>query len=93
MKTISPERIIQITKDAVKSSFFSFFLCREEVKTRHLLLYKLFPSAVLELDRKFSSSKFCLHAMQNFIFKYGPRPALPLPLLMYLIRNNVKVNL
>ena len=43
MKTISSERIIQITKDAVKSSFFSFFLCREEVKTRHLLLYKLFP--------------------------------------------------
>lgn len=41
---ITNERITQITKSVVKSSFFKYFLCRESVSTQHILLAKLFPS-------------------------------------------------
>lgn len=40
---LSNERITEITKYVVKSSFFKYFLCREAVSTQHILLAKLFP--------------------------------------------------
>jgi hypothetical protein len=40
---VTNEKIIEITKKTVMTSFFNFFICREDVKTRHILLYKLFP--------------------------------------------------
>jgi hypothetical protein len=40
---ITDEDIIAITKQTVMTSFFNFFVCKEDVKTRHILLYKLFP--------------------------------------------------
>lgn len=40
---ITNNRITEITKEVVKTSFFSYFLCREDVSTRHILLYRFFP--------------------------------------------------
>ncbi|WP_071466421.1 TdeIII family type II restriction endonuclease [Polynucleobacter asymbioticus] len=40
---LTPERITEITKSIIKSAFFNYFLCREEVKTKHLVLSRFFP--------------------------------------------------
>lgn len=37
-------RIKEISKEVVKESFFKFFLCRSDVQTRHILLYRMFPA-------------------------------------------------
>ena len=41
--SMNKDKIKEITKETVKKSFFNFFICKEDVKTQHLLLYKLFP--------------------------------------------------
>ena len=40
---MNKQRIKEITKETVRKSFFNFFVCKEDVKTQHLLLHKLFP--------------------------------------------------
>lgn len=40
---LTPNRIKEITKDVVKTSFFNYFLCRKDVSTRHILLYRFYP--------------------------------------------------
>ena len=40
---LTNNRITEITKDVVKTSFFNYFLCRKDVSTRHILLYRFFP--------------------------------------------------
>ena len=35
--TLTHHRIKEIAKDVVKTSFFKYFLCREDVSTRHIL--------------------------------------------------------
>lgn len=41
--TLTNNRIKEITKGVVKISFFNYFLCRKDVSTRHILLYRFFP--------------------------------------------------
>ena len=41
---VADDKIKEITKDVVKESFFKFFLCRKDVQTRHILLYRMFPA-------------------------------------------------
>jgi len=41
--TVSDADISKITIQTVKSSFFSYFACREQPDTKHILLSKLFP--------------------------------------------------
>jgi len=40
---LTPERVTEITKSIIKSAFFNYFLCREEVTTKHLVLSRFFP--------------------------------------------------
>jgi hypothetical protein len=41
---VSDIKIKEISKEVVKESFFKFFLCRSDVQTRHILLYRMFPA-------------------------------------------------
>jgi hypothetical protein len=40
---LTPERVTEITKSIIKSAFFNYFLCRDEVTTKHLVLSRFFP--------------------------------------------------
>lgn len=40
--TLTHDRIKEIAKDVVKTSFFKYFLCRKDVSTRHILLHRFF---------------------------------------------------
>jgi len=40
---LTSDRVTEITKDIIKTSFFNYFLCREEVSTKHLVLSRFFP--------------------------------------------------
>lgn len=41
--TLTPIRVTEITKAIVKKAFFNYFLCREEVGTKHVVLSRFFP--------------------------------------------------
>ncbi|MBT8594387.1 TdeIII family type II restriction endonuclease [Polynucleobacter paneuropaeus] len=44
---LTPSRVTEITKSIIKRAFFSYFLCRQEVSTRHLILYRFFPEETI----------------------------------------------
>lgn len=41
---LTPDRITEITTEVIKQSFFSYFLGREEVETKHAVLAEFFPN-------------------------------------------------
>ena len=44
---LTPIRVTEITKGIIKRAFFNYFLCREEVSTRHLILFRFFPEETI----------------------------------------------
>jgi hypothetical protein len=41
---VASDRITEITKAIIKQSFFNYFLCRQEVGTKHIVLSRFFPN-------------------------------------------------
>ena len=40
---LTSARVTEITKGIIKTAFYNYFLCREEVSTKHLVLSRFFP--------------------------------------------------